>query len=190
LAPLWRGNFDPRQSAKLLFNSNAADARRMGTASEQLMTLDDGRNVATVTGQRGIYTVWRYGGHQLQIRENGIPRGVASTDDEVFPRYVPETLQAVFPLVLHEKPERMLVMGLGSGEALSAGLLFPLSDIVCLESDAGLVRVIRETVAGDSGMNPLNDERVSVAVCDPTVGVAAVPGSFDVIVSSPEHLAL
>jgi hypothetical protein len=190
VAPIWRANFDSRQSAKLLFNSNAADARRMGTAPEQLMTLDDGRNVATVMGQRGILTVWRYGGHQLQIRENGIPRGVASTDAEVFPRYVPETLQAVLPLVLHEKPERMLLMGLGSSESLSAGLLFPLSDIVCLESDAGLVRVIRETVGGDSGMNPFDDERVSVAVCDPTVGVVAVTGAFDVIVSSPEHLAL
>jgi hypothetical protein len=190
VAPMWRGHFDPRRSAKLLFNSNAADARRTGVAAEQLMLLDDGRNVATVTGQRGIYTVWRYGGHQLQIRENGIPRGVVSTDEDVFPRYVPETLQAVFPLVLHEKPERMLLMGLGSSEALSAGLLFPLTDIVCLESDAGLVRVIRETVASDSGMNPLDDERITMAVCDPTVGVAAVPGQFDVIVSSPEHLAL
>jgi hypothetical protein len=91
---------------------------------------------------------------------------------------------------LHEKPGRLLLMGLGSSESLAAGLLFPLSDIVCLESNAGLVRVIREAVAGDSGLNPLDDERVTVAVCDPTFGVAAVPGAFDVIVSSPEHLAL
>jgi hypothetical protein len=190
LGPLWRDHFDPSQSAKLLFNSNAADARRTGMAAELLMTLDDGRNVATVTGQRGIYTVWRYGGHQLQIRENGIPRGVTSTDDGVFPRFVPETLQTVLPLALHEKPERLLLMGLGSSESLSAGLMFPLSEIVCLESDAGLVRVVREPVAADSKLNPLDDERVTLAVCDPAIGVAAVPDEFDVIVSSPEHLAL
>src|SRR5205807_324213 len=108
IAPAWRGNFDARQSAKLLFNANAAFAYRNGFDSSLLMALDESRLMATGAGERGTYTVWRFGSHQLQIRENGIPRGVASTDTESSPRFVPETLQAALPLVLHDRPERML----------------------------------------------------------------------------------
>ncbi|MGE5193859.1 MAG: spermidine synthase [Deltaproteobacteria bacterium] len=189
-APLWRANFDPQRSAKVLFNSNAFAAYQSGLDPSLLEALDDGRHVATLTGQRGICTVWRFGGHQLQIRENGIPRGVVSTDDAAFPRYVPETLQAALPMTLHDRPARLLLLGLGSSESLAASLLFPVTEITCLESDAGLVRALRETVAPGAGANPLDDERVALAVCDPALGLAAVPADFDVIVSSPEHLAL
>jgi hypothetical protein len=190
IAPLWRGNFDPERSAKILFNSNAFSAYQNGIDPSLLESLDDGRHLATVAGQRGIYTVWRFGGHQLQIRDNGIPRGVVSTDDVAFPRYAPETLQAALPMTLHERPARLLLMGLGSSESLGTSLLFPVTEIVCLESDAALVHVIRELVAVDTGTNPLGDERVRLEVCDPALGLAAIPGEFDVIVSSPEHLAL
>jgi hypothetical protein len=190
VGPMWRGNFNPERSAKILFNSTAFAAYQAGIDPSLLETLDDGRHLATVAGPRSIYTVWRFGGHQLQIRENGIPRGVVSTDDVAFPRYIPETLQAAFPMTLHERPARLLLMGLGSSESLAASLSFPVTELVCLESDAALVRVLREAVAADPGANPLNDERVRVAVCDPALGLAALPAKFDVIVSSPEHLAL
>src|SRR5204862_123489 len=113
-----------RRSARLLFNARPAYAYHNGFGAELLMALDEGRHVATVAGQRGIHTVWRFGGHQLQIRENGIPRGVVSTDAEVFPRFIPETLQAALPLVLHGKAERLLLLGLGGGESLTAALSF------------------------------------------------------------------
>src|SRR5262249_11726268 len=129
IAPLWRQNFEPRQAAKLLFSANAAMAYRTGMDPSMLMTLDEARCTATLNGQRGVCTVWRYGGHQLQIRENGIPLGVVSTDPGAFPRFLPETLQMVLPLVLHEKPERLLLLGLGSSESLSAALSFPLPDV-------------------------------------------------------------
>ena len=190
IAPLWRNNVDSTRSAKLLFNSNAAYAYLTGLNPALLEFLDDGRITATITGDRGIYTVWKYGGHQFQIRENGIPRGVASTDSGAFPRFVPETLQAALPLVLHGKAARVLLLGLGSSESLSATLAFPIPEIVCLETDAGLVRVIREIVAVASGSNPFDEERVTLSICDPALGVSAAPGGFDVIVSSPEHLSL
>ncbi len=189
-APLWRGNFDARRSAKLLFNAHAAFAYRNGLDASLLTTLDDARPMITTTGERGIYTVWRFGGHQLQIRENGIPRGVASTDSQASPRFVPETLQAALPLVLHDRPRRMLLMGLGSGESLTAAVLFPIPEIVCVEADAGIVELLRNVVADGTGPVPLEDDRVALSICDPSLGLAAARGKFDVILSSPEHLAL
>src|SRR5205814_756747 len=128
--------------------------------------------MATCAGERGIYTAWRFGGHQVQIRENGIPRGVASTDAEASPRFVPETLQAALPLVLHDRPERMLLMGLGSGESLAAAVLFPIPEIVCVEADAGLVELVRHVVADSTGAVSLEDDRVALSICDPSLGLA------------------
>jgi len=132
IAPIWRSNFDSRRSAKLLFNANAAYAYRGGLNPSLLMSLDESRHMATVTGENGIFTVWRFGGHQVQIRENGIPRGVVSTDAEAFPRFVPEILQSALPLALHDKAERLLLLGLGSSESLSTALAFPVPQIVSL----------------------------------------------------------
>jgi spermidine synthase len=154
------------------------------------MTIDEGRHIATLAGDRGEFTVWKYGGHQLQIRESGFPRGVISTDAEAFPRYTAETLPVVLPCVLFGKVERALVLGLGSSESLSTAVAFPIPEIVCLETDAGLVRVARDVVSAQTGANPLDDERVTLLVCDPVLGLAASPGNFDVIVSSPENLGL
>jgi hypothetical protein len=70
VAPLWRHNFDPQRAAKVLFNSHAAYAYRTGCDPSLLMSLDDGRWIATTAASGSVYTVWRFGGHQLQIREN------------------------------------------------------------------------------------------------------------------------
>jgi hypothetical protein len=189
LAPQWRHNFDPARSAKVLFNSNVSYAYRSGIKPALLATLDEGRHVSTSWGQRGIFTVWSYGGHQLQVRENGLPRGVVSTDPEAFPRYAPETLQTAVPCLIHGKPERLLLLGLGSGEALATALAFPIQEITCLETDPGLVRVVRNLLPAGAE-TPLDDERVTLSICDPALGLPAVPGEFDVVVSSPENLSL
>ncbi len=190
IAPQWRQHFDPVRSAKLLFNSNVAYAYRAGLKPSLLVALDEGRHVATTMGQRGIFTVWSYGGHQLQVRENGLPRGVVSTDPAAFPRYAPETLQTAVPCLIHGKAERVLLLGLGSGEALATALSFPIQEIACLETDAGLVRVVRNLLPAGAGALALDDERVTLSVCDPAIGIPAVPGEFDVVVSSPENLGL
>ena len=190
VAPLWRFNYDPQRSARILFNSNVAQACRSGLNPALLMSIDEGRHVATVPGERGTFTVWKFGGHQLQIRESGFPRGAISTDSETFPRYTSETLQVVLPCVLFGKVERALVLGLGSSESVCTALAFPIREVVCLETDAGLVGVARDIVSAQRGSNLLDDERLTLAVCDPALGLAASPGTFDVIVSSPENLGL
>jgi hypothetical protein len=189
VGPRWRGNVDVRRSARLLFNANAAFAYRSGLDASLLAALDEARPVATAAGERGVYTVWSFGGHQVQLRENGVPRGVASTDAAASPRFVPETLQAILPLVLHDRPRRILLSGLGSGESLAAAARFPIPEINCLDADAALVRLLR-AVAGDASTNALDDDRVSLSICDPLLGLAAARSKFDVIVSSPEHLSL
>src|SRR4029077_5846405 len=53
-----------------------------------------------------------------------------------------------------------------------------------------LVELVQNIVAGGTGAVPLEDDRVALSICDPSLGLAAARGQFDVILSSPEHLAL
>ena len=189
-ALVWRQQYDVRLSAKLLFNTNVFVGFRMGYGTELLPHLDEGRHIATIQGARGTSTVWRFGGRQLQIRENGMPTGVVSCDPEVFPRHVPEILQTALPLVLHEKPQSLLLLGIGASESLNAALVFPLPEIVCWEGDETRLRVIRELVAQESGADPFEDERVRLTEADPITSLDAEPYKYDVVVSSTDHAAL
>ena len=109
----------------LLFATNVLLANRHGYSPDGLRFLDEGRLVEATEGERGTYTVWKYSGSQFQIREGGIPKSVTSVDTEVHPNYSAELLQATVPLVLHEQPNHVLILGLGAGVPLKLCLALP-----------------------------------------------------------------
>lgn len=187
--PLFASHYDPCHSARMLFGTNVFLAYRNGFDYHLLPYIDDGRNVAVVEGSLGTLTAWKHAGQQLRLRENGIPSGISSSDTELFPQFTAEVLQVVYPLVLHEKPNNLLLLGLGSGQPLSTALAFPLPEIVCAEPDGQLVNLVR-TAASPAGTNPIDDERVQVVPLDAPLTLAALKETFDVIVSQPGQVAL
>jgi hypothetical protein len=201
---LWVDMYSPAMTARMLFNTNVAVARRAKLDREQLLHLDEGRLLAVREGSRGTYTVWKHNGRQVQLRENGIPVGVQSLDAEVLPQYAGEVLPAALPLVLHEAPLRAMVLGLGTGEALRAVLDFPLQHVVCVEPDRELIRLVREIPslarlgAGDevdsfhdelSLLRSSSDDRLRFRCVDHALAVlgSAADEEYDVIVSNPDH---
>jgi hypothetical protein len=173
-----------------LFSTSSFVAWQGGFDAKLLPYLDEGRLVGSVDGARSLTTVWKFGGNQLQWRDSGVPQGLVSCDPDVFPRSLSETLPTAFPLVLHEAPQSLLLLGLGTGEPLSAALAFPLPEIVCWEPDASHVRTLREVVAPETGIDPLEDDRVRLVVCDPALALDSQRHTFDAIVSSPGHASL
>jgi hypothetical protein len=186
---LWHGNYNPSWSAKTLFTTTVFVAHRNGVERNLLPVLDDGRNVAVVEGARGTLTVWKHGGRQWQVRENGIPKGMVSADPRVFPQFAPEMLQAAVPLILHQKPQRLMLLGLGSGVSLSTGLSFPIKHVVCVEPDRALHGVVRHIAGGVAG-GLLDDDRLTLVEADPLLASARRGETFDVFVSSPDHCSL
>ncbi|MCY2965460.1 MAG: hypothetical protein NT069_17800 [Planctomycetota bacterium] len=184
------GAYNPARSARTLFSTQSFTAYATGMRSELLPYLDEGRLVETVRGSRGVYTVWKYAGHQFQIRANGIPKGVVSADPSVFPRHLSETLQVVVPLTLHESPRRLMLLGLGTGEALSVGMKFPLESVVCAEVDPALVNLVKRATDDSTEPNPWDDEKLSLKSCDAILALASEEEGCDVIVSAPDAIAL
>ena len=193
LGALLSHRYDAPRATRVLFSSQSLSAHAGGFADRLLPWLDEARLVAQKRDFSGEWTAWKYAGHQVQIRQNGIPKGVLSTRPDIFPRHASDTLAAVLPLVLHERPRRMLLLGLASGEALGVALQHPLQRIVCSEANPALVELVRQMQSQGqedlAATDPLVDEKLTWQRCEPLVGLAAEAEPADVIVSLPDSLA-
>ncbi len=188
--PFWHHIYDPAHSAKLLFDTNVFIANRLGHNREFLPFLNEGRLVNIVEGECGTYTVWKSRGSQLQIRECGVPKAMVSTDPNICPHYSPEVLVTAIPLVLHERPHRVLLLGLSGGIPLTTCLSFPVQVITCVEPDTALIRVVSDVIAAETGTNPLADDLVRLCHSGPELAVACHKAPYDVIVSCLDQPAL
>src|SRR5690606_29251039 len=151
-----------------------------------------GRVAATATGRSSPWSVWRYRGSQLALRENGLPRGVLSTDPHTTPQFAGEVTPAVVPLVLHERPESVLMLGVGSTATLSSVLACPVTSVTCIEGDADLIGLIDEVLAPATGHNPLEDSRLRLLNVDPTLALLSGDETCDVLIineSQPSVMA-
>jgi hypothetical protein len=183
--PIWRSHDNPSQTAKMLFSTPSFVAHRAGWESQLLPMLDDARAIDMREGIRGPLTVWRSHGLEVHLRENGIPRAVVSADTAAHPQFAPEVLQVVFPLVMAEQPNRILLLGASCGVPLTTCIQFPVHRVVCAENDRHLIDIIRGPIARETGFDPLADDRTSVITVPPAMAVMACPREFDVILSSP-----
>lgn len=190
LSPLWRHNYDPARSARLLFSSAVSSAKASGLDGESLLVLDEGRLLTVTETPRSTYTLWKGRGAQLQLREDGIPKAVVSTDPGIFPHYSAEVMPTVLPLILHERPHHVLLLGLGGGLPVVTTLDFPVVQVTCAESDPGLRSQVEDLVWTNSVQAPGDDDRLRWLGCSPTLALACRDGSYDVIVSNADQAAL
>lgn len=188
-APVWV-RYRPELAAKVLFDSSVFVASRSTTPWEQLPVLDEGRAAIVVEGDRGTLSAWTFAGSRVLVRENGIPKGSLATNAGFAPRFLPDLLPTVLPLVTHERPTSLLLLGLRAGEPLVAATMFPLQRIVCVEADRGVTSLCRTMLSKDKAASAMNDDRLETRVCDPTFAVRTMRETFDVIVASADQPSL
>lgn len=188
-APVWV-RYQPAKSAKLLFDGTVFMASRAGVPREHLSVLDEGRALSIIEGDQGTLTVWRFAGSRLHLRENGIPKGTLATDARLAPRFVPDVLPTLLPLVTHERPQSLLLLGLGAGEPIATATMFPLQRIVCIESDRRLAKFLSSQFRASATGSPWLDERTELRACDPVLAVRTLREQFDVIVDSADQPSL
>lgn len=189
-SPLLRGMYDPARSARLLFSTNVFVAYRSGLDRQTLSVLDEGRPLAVKEAEQGTYTLWKHRGVQFQLRESGIPRAAVSTDTRCCPHFSAELMQAAMPLVLHEHPHRVLLLGLGGGVPLETCLSFPVEELTCVEGDRHLIELVQNRIWKRLAANPAADDRLRLLQLDPALAVLCADAEYDVIISSPQASAL
>lgn len=184
--PLWRSCDDAARTAKLLYSTPTLLAYRFGWDIEHLPYLDDVRMVDRCEGNLGPLTLWRGRVAELYVREAGIPRSVLTKNSDAVPQFAPEVLQVVYSMVMCERPNRVLFLGLSAGVPLSTCLSFPIREAVCVEGDANLISLVQGPLARELGFDPLTDDRVSLRRVSPELALLAeAPEPFDVIMSNP-----
>ena len=91
---------------------------------------------------------------------------------------------AHLPLLLHEDPEVVCIIGLGSGGTLASALTHPVNAVDVLEISPEVVAASRLFAA--TGRSPLDDPRTRrLIVADGRTHLALSSRTYDVIISQP-----
>ena len=189
--PAWHGCDDASRTAKLLFSTPTLLAYRFGWDIKHLPFLDDVRMIERREGASGPLTLWRGRVAELFVRDSGFPRAVLTKNSNAVPQFAPEVLQAVYSMVICDRPDRVLFLGLSAGVPLSTCLHFPIREAVCIEGDSNLISLVQGPLARETGYDPLSDDRVTLQRINPELSLLALPEKpFDVILSSPPPSSL
>jgi spermidine synthase len=95
-----------------------------------------------------------------------------------------QSLLGHLPMLLHPKPERVLVVGLGSSETLASTLRYAAArEVECVEISPAVVEAAGRFFQRER--RPLEDPRTALRVGDGRVHMAMTDQRYDVIVSQP-----
>src|SRR2546426_2619757 len=97
-----------------------------------------------------------------------------------------QLLTAHIPLALHPRPERVALIGLGSGMTLASCLTHSPKQVDCIEISPAVVSASRLFDLATGA--PLKDPRVRLRVGDARAVLKRSPETFDVILNEPSNL--
>jgi len=178
------GRFSPALAARILFHTPFNDAYVAGRSLEQMVYADSTRLLSVVDSRDATWTVWKQRDAYVQLRENGLVRGMVSLDTGVAPQSAPDVVTTVLPLVLHGDPQNVLFLGMKSPAMLATSIEFPIYSIRCVEPDRAVQAIIRDEIAPATQTSLFRDERVQWIEADPLLAARADHGAtYDVIIS-------
>lgn len=183
-------SYSAADSSRLLFSTQVFLAARTGEPSNLLPQLDAARLISTHEGRESAWTVWNQQGFRISVRRDGLPHGAFSRDLAICPHSASEIAPAILPLVLHEGPRSLMVLGTITPASLSACTAFPLERVTCLLRDPDALALQQELAALSMQKDPFQDDRVTCQVLDPVLAMRSAHADLqDVILCREEYSA-
>lgn len=170
-------------SQRVVFSGPHFQARALGVPNELLQSIDDGRLVQSTVTSSGVTTVWNQMGVQWILRENGLTRGIVSTQPDLCPQSVPEVLTAVLPLVMHAEPHHILITSASYPTVAATCMSFPVESVTALDDNAAAIAFCRESAERVLPSLTKGDNRLTLHMADPVRGLATSDHVYDVIIS-------
>jgi spermidine synthase len=149
---------------------HAQDSLLEKLSDDTLLFYRDGLNAAVSVHQKGSH---------LSLKING------KTDASTGLDMSTQLLLAHLPLLLHPAPERVLVIGLGSGITAGAAARHPIAGLDIVEIEPAVVQA-SDYFAKEHG-NVLDDPRVRLTVGDARQALLTRHEQYDVIISEPSN---
>lgn len=168
---------------RVVFSGQHFQARAFGVPNELLRAIDDGRPVRSTVTSEGVTTIWNHMGVQWILRENGVTRGIVSTQPDLCPQSVPEVLSAVLPLAMHVQPHHILVTSASYPTVAATCLAFPVESVTAIEDNAAAIAFCREAAEKVCPSLTKGDDRLKLHSADPVRGLATSDHTYDVIIS-------
>ena len=160
----------PAVYAKKYTHQHGPGTLRDTLAGDTLLFYRDGLNAAVSVHQKGSH---------LSLRING------KTDASTGLDMSTQLLCAHLPLLLHPAPERVLVIGLGSGITAGAAARHPIAGLDIVEIEPAVVQA-SDYFAKEHG-NVLDDPRVRLTVGDARQALLTRDDRYDIIISEPSN---
>jgi spermidine synthase len=168
----------PRWDRELLASGAYKYARRVPTGVDPAAALKAGVLVDYREGPTGTVTVKRLtGAHTLAI-DGKID---ASTGGDMLTQ---KTL-AHLPLLLHDNPREVFIIGLGSGVTVGSALVHPVSSVEVVEISPEVVAAASHFA--NENRHALNDPRTRLVVADGRSHLTLTSRRYDVIISEPSN---
>ncbi|MFC1799841.1 hypothetical protein ACFL2Z_02910, partial [Candidatus Eisenbacteria bacterium] len=109
----------------------------------------------------------------ITLKANGIFRAGTAGNG------VSERLSAHIPMLLHDRPRSLLLLGMGTGAKLAAAATYPVETIECVEGTHISVKTIRPFVSHNR--DAIQDKRLTTAYADPRNYLSVSNQQYDLI---------
>lgn len=155
-------SMDSASTAQKLFSARAANALRLGLAIDAVDQAHCTRLISQASGESGQLTVWKASAEMVELRRDGIPAGLISSNEITTPQFIPEILTAVLPLAMHPNPQSVLVLGDDAGMCTRVCCSFPMPSIEVSRSDRETTAFASDYVWNSLATSPVDDDRVTI----------------------------
>lgn len=174
------------ETSHLLFTGRSVDGYREGLDRDVIKESNSHRLLEEYSTAAGELTVWRTQGDRIEIRIDGYPSGQLSDNEMTSPVPQADALSTILPLVLHDRPGNVMLMGDDVGIGVKICQNFPIPTVRSFQSAAEMGDVAgrhlwkqeRAELNEDPRFN-IQDMPVSLAIRQQTPD-----GGFDVVISA------
>lgn len=174
------------ETSRLLFTGRSANAYRGGMELDVILESDSHRLLEELTTDAGEVTVWRTEGDQIEIRIDGFPSGQLSDNTATSPVPQADALTSILPLVIHDGPEDVMLMGDNVGVGVKICQNFPVPSVKAFQSAPGFSDIAGRYLWKQT-RNELNDDP-RFEFIDMPIPLAtrqkSPEGGFDVVISA------
>ena len=141
----------PQAFTELVKNSiqNFATFTKINLFDDSAVIVDDGqgfdheviphalgvRLLGERTSENGHLTVWHTHGDEVEFRRNGFKSGACSTNSSITPQPVAESVTSLLPMILHQRPASVALIGDDTGAGLQAICEFPVDTVAAFRVD-------------------------------------------------------
>lgn len=174
------------ETSHLLFTGRSADAYRDGLDRAVIQESNSHRLLEEYSTAAGEITVWRTQGDRIEIRIDGYPSGQMSDNVVTSPVPQADALSTILPLVMHDRPGAVMLMGDDVGVGVKICQNFPIPTVRAFQSAPEMSDIASRYLWKKERTELNQDPRFDIQNMPNSLAIRQQPpeGGFDVVISA------